>query len=100
MKRAIALAAVLALLPAGHAFARGQLQARPTLVELAPGNQAGRLVLANTGDAPVAAQVRVFAWSQVDGEDRLADTNEIAISPAIVRIPPGGEQVVRVVRLG
>ena len=101
MRRAIALAATLALLlPLGPAFARGQLQARPTLVELAPGQQAGRLVLANTGDAPVAAQVRVFAWSQADGEDRLADTAEIAVSPAIVRIPAGAEQVVRVVRLG
>jgi fimbrial chaperone protein len=98
--RALALAGALALLPAGHALARGQLQARPTLVELVPGQQAGRLLLANTGDAPVAAQVRVFAWTQVEGDDRLADTAAIAVSPAIVRIPAGGEQVVRVVRLG
>jgi fimbrial chaperone protein len=97
---ALALATALALLPAGHALARGQLQARPTLVELVPGQQAGRLLLSNTGDAPVAAQVRVFAWSQADGDDRLADTTAIAVSPAIVRIPAGGEQVVRVVRLG
>lgn len=100
MRRALALATALALLPVGHALARGQLQARPTLVELVPGQQAGRLVLANTGDAPVAAQVRVFAWTQADGDDRLADTTAIAVSPAIVRIPAGGEQVVRVVRLG
>lgn len=100
MLRTLAIAAALSLLPAGHALARGQLQARPTLVELQPGNQAGRLVLANTGDAPVAAQVRVYAWSQAGGEDRLADTDTIAISPAIVKIPAGGEQVVRVVRLG
>lgn len=100
MRRAIALATALALLPAAAALARGQLQARPTLVELVPGQQAGRLLLANTGDAPVAAQVRVFAWSQADGDDRLADTTAIAVSPAIVQIPAGGEQVVRVVRLG
>jgi fimbrial chaperone protein len=61
---------------------------------------AGRLVLANTGDAPVAAQVRVFEWLQQDGEDRLADTDAIAISPMITSIPAGGEQVIRVVRLG
>ena len=100
MRRAIALATALVLLPVGHALARGQLQARPTLVELVPGQQAGRLLLANTGDSPVAAQVRVFAWSQAGGDDRLAETDAIALSPAIVRIPPGGEQVVRVVRLG
>lgn len=91
------MAALLVALPAGHAIARGQLQARPTLVEVSPGNRAGRLVLANTGDAPMTAQVRVFAWSQAGGEDRLADTDQIALSPAIVKIPAGGEQLVRVV---
>lgn len=78
--------------------ARGQLQAGPTLVELAPGITAGRLILGNTGDAPVAAQVRAFVWSQVDGEDRLTPTSDIALSPAIVRIEPGVSQTVRVVR--
>jgi fimbrial chaperone protein len=100
MVRAIAIATLLTMLPAGHALARGQLQAHPTLVELQAGDQAGRLVLANTGDAPVAAQVRAFAWLQQGGEDRLAETDAIAISPMITTIPPGGQQVVRVVRLG
>lgn len=102
MKRAVPaalLGAVMAsFVPAS--WARGQLQAAPTLVELAPGAGAGRLTLANTGDTPVAAQVRVFAWKQADGEDRLGATQEVAISPAIVRIAPGASQVVRVVREG
>jgi fimbrial chaperone protein len=92
--------ALLCALLAPASMAKGQLQARPTLVELAPGATAARMILANTGDAPVSAQVRVFAWTQADGEDRLADTRAIALSPPIVRIPPGGEQVVRIVRQG
>ncbi len=102
MKRAVPAA----LLGAAMAFvvpaswARGQLQAAPTLVEVTAGATAGRLTLSNTGDAPVAAQVRVFAWSQAEGEDRLAVTGEVAVSPAIVRIEPGSSQVVRVVRQG
>lgn len=100
MRGALALACLLAMFPAGHAVARGQLQAHPTLVELQPSDRAGRLVLANSGDAPVSAQVRVFDWLQRDGEDRLAPTDAIAVSPMITKIPPGGQQVVRVVRLG
>lgn len=82
------------------AWGGGQLQAGPTLIELTPGATAGRMTLANTGDAPVAAQIRAFAWSQVGGEDRLGVTHDIALSPAIVQIPAGATQVVRVVRQG
>ncbi|GAB3382051.1 fimbrial biogenesis chaperone [Lysobacter fragariae] len=101
MRRAwtIALAGALGLF-ASAAGARGQLQAGPTLVELAPGATAGRLTLSNTGDAPVAAQVRAFAWSQESGEDKLRPTTDLALSPAIVQIAPGASQVVRVVRIG
>ena len=87
-------------LAASAASAKGQLQARATLVELGVDSVAGRLVLGNTGDAPVSAQLRVFAWSQENGDDRLAPTTAIALSPPILQIPPGGEQVVRVVREG
>jgi fimbrial chaperone protein len=87
-------------LVATAADAKGQLQARATRIEFGVGTAAGRLTLANTGDAPLAAQLRVFAWFQRDGEDRLAPTNDIVISPPIVKIAPGGEQVVRMVRQG
>jgi fimbrial chaperone protein len=82
------------------ASAKGQLQARATLLELGVDSAAGRLTLANTGDAPVTAQVRVFAWAQQGGQDRLAPTTAIVLSPPIVKIPPNGEQVVRIVRQG
>jgi fimbrial chaperone protein len=102
MRRAVPAAllgaAMASFAPASGA--RGQLQAAPTLVELAPGAGAGRMTLSNTGDAPLAAQVRVFAWSQVEGEDRLGATGEVVVSPAIVQIAPGASQMVRVVRLG
>ena len=87
-------------LVASAASAKGQLQAKATLIEVGVDSAAGRLTLANTGDAPLAAQVRVFAWSQQDGEDRLSPTTAIVLSPPIVKIPAGGEQVVRVVRQG
>lgn len=91
-------AALASFVPAS--WAQGQLQVAPTLVELAPGATAGRMTVTNTGDAPVAAQVRVFAWSQAEGEDRMAATSDVAISPAIMQIAPGASQVVRLVREG
>jgi len=101
MRRALTLAGSLILLAfAGNALAKGQLQVRGTLIELGVGANAGRFTLANTGDAPVAAQVRVFAWSQEGGQDHLAPTSEIVLSPPIVQIPAGGEQVIRLIRQG
>lgn len=97
--RRLTAAVVTALvLATGAAHARGQLQTRQTGIDLAPGDRAGRLVLANSGDGPVAAQVRIYAWSQRDGEDQLEPSNALIASPAIVEIPAGGEQLVRVVR--
>lgn len=101
-----AVAAVAVLLCAslavavGEAHARGQLQTRQTGIDLPSGTRAGRLVLANTGDEPVAAQIRVYAWTQPDGEDRLEPSDRIAASPPIVEIAPGTEQLIRLVRPG
>jgi fimbrial chaperone protein len=94
------LAAALLAVAAFAAAAQGQLQAGPTLVELPAGSAAGRMTLGNSGDAPVAAQVRIYAWSQVDGVDRLESTSDVVASPAISEIAAGGEQVVRLVRQG
>ncbi len=94
------IAAVLAVLAlvAGTAHARGQLQTRQTGVDLPAGTRAGRLVLANSGSAPIAAQIRVYAWRQDGGEDVLEPSSALVVSPAIVEIPANGEQLVRVVR--
>ncbi|MDN5781988.1 MAG: fimbria/pilus periplasmic chaperone [Luteimonas sp.] len=93
-------AGVLLAIAAFAATAKGQLQAGPTLVELPAGSAAGRMTLDNSGDAPLAAQVRIYAWSQVDGVDRLEPTGDVVASPAISEIAAGGEQVVRLVRQG
>jgi len=97
--RRLMAAAVIALaLAASAAHARGQLQTRQTSIDLPAGVRAGRLVLANTGDAPLAVQVRVYAWTQDDGDDRLTPSENLVATPAIVEIPPGAEQLIRVVR--
>ena len=98
-RSALAALTVLALL-GGTACAKGQLQARQTGVDLPAGVRGGRLVLGNAGDASVAAQVRIFAWTQDGNGDQLVPTTDLAISPPVMDIPAGGEQLVRVVRTG
>ncbi|MBW3551524.1 MAG: fimbria/pilus periplasmic chaperone [Proteobacteria bacterium] len=82
----------------GAAHARGQLQTRQTGIDLPAGTRAARLVLANTGDAPILAQIRVYAWHQDGSDDQLERSDALVASPPIVEIAPGGEQLVRLVR--
>ena len=88
--------AVAALSPASAA----DLQVAPTLVSIPADRNAEGLQLRNSGQRPLYAQVRVFAWQQVDGEDRLIETEDVAISPPMLEISPGAEQLVRIVRMG
>jgi fimbrial chaperone protein len=96
------LITVMALAPLVHSagVSGGQLQAGPTLLEIGSKVSATRLMLSNTGDSPVAAQVRVYSWRQPNGQDRLVPSEQVVVSPPIVELPAGREQVVRVVRVG
>ncbi|WP_210392579.1 fimbrial biogenesis chaperone [Variovorax sp. PAMC 28711] len=67
---------------------------------LAAAQNADGLWLSNTGDAPLTAQVRVYRWRQLDGEDQLEPTRDLTISPPMVQLPGGEKQLVRVIRLG
>lgn len=91
---------LIALLFCSPVHAKGQLQAGPILLQIGAGENASRLRLSNNGDARLAAQVRVFAWRQEDGEDRLSASDAVVASPPIVELVPGAEQIVRLVRLG
>lgn len=97
-RRRVAAVVIALVVAAGAAHARGQLQTRQTGIDLPSGTRAGRLVLANSGDAPIAAQVRVYAWTQAGGEDQLVPSQAVVASPPIVEIAPGAEQLIRLVR--
>ncbi|WP_024890677.1 fimbrial biogenesis chaperone [Luteimonas huabeiensis] len=93
------LLCALALL-AWTAGASATLQVAPTLVTIPAERNAQGLTLRNDGAEPMHVQVRVFAWRQADGEDILEPTEALAASPPLAEIPPRGEQLVRIVRLG
>src|SRR5688500_4736362 len=93
------LACVLSL--ALCATANGaSLQVSPTSVTLQAPQNADGLTLTNTGTAPLHAQVRVFRWTQQDNEEKLEPTRDLAISPPMLQLAPGAQQLVRIIRLG
>lgn len=74
------------------------LQVNPILVEFAPGEQSQALWLSNTGTEPLKAQVRVSAWTQINGKDELAPSRDLLASPAILEVAAGERQLVRLIR--
>jgi fimbrial chaperone protein len=74
------------------------LQVAPVLVEVpAPGATAS-VKLRNEGTKPLDAQIRIFRWTQVDGTDDLAPTDDVAASPPQTSMRPSTDYTVRIVR--
>jgi fimbrial chaperone protein len=85
----------LSLVAVGGAQAGG-LEVAPIGLDFAVGQMAHTLTVTNQSDAQATVQLRTFAWSQPGDADKLAPTDAVVASPPIVIIPPGREQVVRV----
>mgnify|MGYP003582649686 CR=1 FL=1 len=80
-------------------FAAG-LQISPISLELPADKKADGVWLRNTGTEVVHAQVRVYRWSQEQGEDVLTPDNGMVASPPMIQVAAGQQQLVRVVRVG
>ncbi len=74
------------------------LQVTPTNLVFEPGDQSHRLWLINNGERTIQAQVRLFGWAQEQDREVLQASQAFALSPAMVSIPPGERQLVRVIR--
>jgi fimbrial chaperone protein len=92
--------ASVALLAASPALASG-LQVAPVAVTLTAAKSSDGLVLSNVGDTPLHAQVRVYRWQQgADEGETIEPTGDLMISPPMIALQPGGQQLVRVIRAG
>jgi len=68
--RCILLATAVAIAPA-TALAT-ELQVSPTGIDVAAPGAASKISITNLGKDVINAQVRIFKWVQVDGENQLA----------------------------
>lgn len=87
------LLALLALNPL--AVCANELAISPVNLDIAPGEKAAQLKLRNLSQAPVIVQLRAYPWENTSGA-----RSDIVISPAMVEIPAGVEQLIRVVNIG
>jgi fimbrial chaperone protein len=99
-RRSVALfCALVASCACTQSLAAG-LQVAPILLELSAKQNADGIWLSNTGSVALAAQVRVYHWTQANGEDALDASHDLVVSPPIVKLAPGARQLVRVIRSG
>lgn len=89
----------LALLGAWGTVAQA-LTISPVLVELSPDHPITSITLSNPGDRPISFQTATLAWTQSDGVDRYAETDELLVVPRIAEIRAGGTQIFRVMARG
>ena len=75
------------------------LQVSPVLLEVPAPGAATTMTLRNTGDSPIMSQVRVFRWTQSNGQETLELTDEVVASPPTVELRPKQDYTVRVVRI-
>ncbi|MFT0545416.1 molecular chaperone [Allopusillimonas ginsengisoli] len=92
-----ALALIVTTAIPGAAMA-DHLQAAPVMLQLQASQNAEALWLTNPGKTPLQAQVRVYRWTQVAGEDDLSPTTELLASPPMISVPGGQRQLIRVIR--
>jgi fimbrial chaperone protein len=96
--RAIAVS-LLGLLAAAGTAPASTLSVAPIRIELSPTVSTAVLTVRNQEDSPVTVQARPAAWSQQDGQDQLADTHDLLVTPPLFTIAPKGRQVVRIALL-
>ena len=77
----------------------GSLQVEPVLVDVTAPGAASTVTLRNQGTTPIDAQIRVFRWSLVNGEEKLEPTDEVVASPPVVNLASKGEYIARIVRV-
>jgi fimbrial chaperone protein len=96
---ACALAGLLSVCIAGNSLA-GSFSISPVRVILEPRQRAAALTIVNGADTEVVLQADVLRWSQDGtGQDRLEPSDDVIVSPPILKVPAQGRQVVRLARL-
>jgi len=71
----------------------------PVNVEILSNQNAASISLYNQSNESTDLQIRVFEWTQKNGQDQLTPTDEIAISPPFLKLQSNDSYNLRVVRI-
>lgn len=94
------LAALLVLAAAAPGYA-AEFSVTPVRIFMSPRDRAVAVTLTNEGSEEVVIQTELFAWKQKpDGQDELTPTDDLTLSPPIIKLAPNARQVVRLARVG
>ena len=93
------LAAACSLLMSATAAVSASLQVEPALVEVVAPGEASSVTLRNSGAVPINVQIRVFRWSQENGQEHLDPTDDVVASPPALALAPHGDYLARLVRV-
>jgi fimbrial chaperone protein len=90
---------LLCAIPSEQARA-GQFSVTPVRIYMEPKDRAIAVTVTNEGDAQLVMQADLFEWKQQPGgEDELTATEEVFLSPPILKMAPKSRQVVRLARV-
>jgi fimbrial chaperone protein len=96
-RAALLLAAAASTVPV-HA---AQFTITPVRIFMNPRDRAVAVTVTNEGDEEVVMQADLYTWKQKpDGTDDLALTEDLILTPPILKLAPKARQVVRLARLG
>lgn len=78
----------------------GDFSVTPVRIFMAPRDRAVAVTVTNEGDQEVVMQADVFSWKQKPGGDEdLTLTEDMILSPPILKLAPKSRQVLRLARL-
>lgn len=98
MREVLKIAACCAALATPCAAQAAALRVSPILIDAGSENAAA-VTLRNQDPRPMNAQVRVYRWTQRDGQDELTPTDDVVASPPILSVAPNEDYTIRLQRV-
>ena len=98
----VVVATAIGLVAAGFALpaTAGQFSVTPVRIFMAPKDRAVAVTVTNEGDEELVMQADVYVWKQEPGgDDRLTPSEDLFLSPPIIKLAPKSRQVVRLAML-
>ena len=75
------------------------LRVAPVLLDLKAPTAASSLRIWNDAKTPINVQVRIFRWTQKNGQDVYTAAQDVVASPPMTQLKGGAENLIRIVRL-